>query len=83
MKLYLQVWEIVESIKNPEDIHAMIFREFTEFINNIVRVVCVANGISTSEQHLKGNIGNLFTELAKSFPWALAKETESNIKSRT
>mmetsp|Transcript_11575 Transcript_11575/g.16211 ORF Transcript_11575/g.16211 Transcript_11575/m.16211 type:complete len:302 (-) Transcript_11575:1815-2720(-) len=78
-----QVIEVVERIKDTENIHSRLLCLITEFVNNIVGVVGVSNSIGTTEKHLEWNIRNLFSQLFKTIPGVLTKESHGNIKGST
>ena len=51
--------------------------------NHVVWVICVTDSIGSSQQHLKGNVGNALPQMVQAFPWALVQETQRHIKRST
>ena len=51
--------------------------------DNVVRVICVTDSVGSSQQHLKGNVGNALPQMVQAFPWAFVQETQRHIKRST
>ena len=52
-------------------------------VDDVVSVVGVTNGIGTSQQHLKRNVWDQFTQGFQSIPRTLVKEPQSYVESCT
>ena len=57
--------------------------KFNSLIDNIIRIVCVADSIGAAEEHLEWDVGNEFPHLLESLPRTLVQEAHGNIKSGT
>src|SRR4051794_5136384 len=51
-----QIANVVQRVKDAEDIDPVLFGAFAEFIDNIVGVGCVSNSICTAQQHLEWDV---------------------------
>ena len=71
---------IVETVEYSEEVDSTLCRLFYEFIDNVVRIVCISYCIGGSEEHLEQNVRNLSSELLKPCPWTFLKEPESNVE---
>lgn len=56
-------------------------RKVAELVNYVVGVVCVADGVGTSQQHLEGNIRDAVSHFFEAFPWAFVQESQADVES--
>ncbi|RNA12579.1 hypothetical protein BpHYR1_009063 [Brachionus plicatilis] len=75
-----QIGHIVQRVKYSEHVHAVLHGQLAELVDHIVRIVCVADGIGASEQHLEWYIGNQFSQLSQSFPRTLVQKSERHVE---
>ncbi len=78
----LEVPEVVECVEDAEDVHAVLDGELAELLDDIVRVVAVADDVLAAEEHLEGRLLEALLELAKALPGVFAEEAEGGIEGR-
>ena len=78
-----KIGQIVQAVENTENVHTVVLWELTELTDSVVGIVCIADSVCSTKKHLKGNIGDLISQLLETFPWTLVQETECDIKSGT
>ena len=76
------VGQVVERVKDSEDVHAAIGRVLHEACDDVVRVVRVADGIRAAEKHLEAEVRGLFAKAAKAFPRTLLEEAHRSVEGR-
>lgn len=59
----LQIIQVVQGIKNSEDVHSVLYSQVAELVDDVVRVRCISNSVGTPQQHLKGDVGDELTKL--------------------
>ena len=74
------VSEVVESIEDTEDIHAVLCSLTAEKSYNIIRVVLVAQDVLTTDEHLERSLLADRLDLAESLPGIFVEVTEAGIK---
>ena len=67
----LQVFDIVQSVKNTDDIDTVGHRLLDEIFQDVVGIMAVAQHILASEQHLQLGIGAFLPNGAESVPRVL------------
>ena len=70
----------VEGVEDAENVNAGAGRLPDEFPDEVVWVVGVAHGVGPPEEHLEGNIGDLFSQLLESVPGGLVEEPIGHIE---
>ena len=78
----LQVSQIIQAVKNTNDINTIGNRLLHETVNHIVRVRSVAEDILSSEQHLQFCIFKTVSQFTKSLPGIFLQKSERCIESR-
>jgi len=73
------IGDIVESIKNTEDIDPCVARFVNESIRNLRGVGRVPDGVSSTQKHLKSDVGNASTQRGKSLPGVLSQKPQRDI----
>ena len=76
----LEVSDIVQRIKDTDNIHTVCNSLLNEIFKNIVSIVTVAQHILTSEKHLELGVGHILTDYSQSLPGILVEETDTSIK---
>ena len=76
----LQVLDVVERVKDTDNIDAVRNRALYEILNAVVRVVAVAEHILSAEEHLELCIGAMILDRAKSYPRILVEEAKAGVK---
>ena len=66
----LHVADIVHGIEDAENIDATASGALDERLNDIVRIVSIADHVLPAEEHLKARLGHGRAQLAEPFPWA-------------
>ena len=72
-----EVADVVERVKNTDNVNAVFNALCNKHSYNVVRVVLVAEKILASEKHLKLCIGAGLADFAKSLPRILRKVSEA------
>ena len=79
----LQISEIVEAVKYPDDIDAVVQRLLHEVVDHIIRIVIVAEYVLSSEEHLQLRILEACSELSEPLPRILVQKSHARVKCRT
>ena len=79
----LELVDIVQGIKDTEDIDTVLLGLVDEVIDGVIRQRGVSNTVSTTEKHLERNVGNKLSHLSESVPGVLIEESHGNIKGGT
>ena len=58
----------------------MVNGNFAEFVNDVIRVAGVANGVCSTQQHLERNIRDVFSDLRQTIPRAFIQEPHRHVK---
>ena len=77
----LKIAEIVQRIKHPEDIDAVVASALSEGFHHVVGVVLVAHQVLPAQQHGKGSFGDVFLQRADAFPGIFAEIAVHGVKS--
>ena len=78
----LKVAQVVQAVKNTDDVDAVGDGLLYEILDNIVCIVAVTKKVLAAEQHLEFGLLEAGFELAKSFPRIFLEETKTGIESR-
>ena len=78
----LEVGQVIERIKDPENIHAVLGRMFHKRLHDIVRIVGVTHRVGAAEEHLKTDVRHGLAQLAQALPRILAQETHRRVEGR-
>ncbi len=70
----------VQRIKHAEDVDSGVGGLFNEFLDYVIRVVCVANGIGTAQEHLKQDVWDRFGQLVQALPRVLFEKPHGHIE---
>lgn len=57
-------------------------RKVAELVNHVVGIVCIADGIGTSQQHLERNVRDAVSHFFEALPWALVQESQADVEGR-
>ena len=79
----LQVVDVVEGVKNTDDVDAVADGGADEAAHNVVRIVLVAENVLTAKQHLELGVGQLGAKLAQALPRVFAEEAQTHVKGGT
>ena len=72
----------VQGVEDPENIDTALCRLDRELLNHVVRIVGVAHRVGTAQQHLKEDIGYLFTQTLETLPWILSQKAHGHVVGR-
>lgn len=75
-----EVSGVVEGIENAEDVHAVLDGAVAEFVDDVVGVVAVADGVLAAEEHLGGGVGEALFDFAEAFPRVFFEEAEAGVE---
>jgi len=70
----------VKGVKDPEDIDPGFGRGCHETLHHVVRIVGIAYGIGTAQQHLEQDIRCRFPQLVETLPGALLEEAHGDVE---
>ena len=73
----------VEAVEHAEHVHSRGCSGFHEMLHNVVGIICVAHAIGGAQQHLRHDVGHLFTDVAQALPRAFLQEPVGHIEGRT
>ena len=71
--------DIVERIKYSEDVNAGCGSFLNECLGDFFWVWGVAHSVTTTQQHLDGDVGQCFTQLGKTVPGVFSEEAQCNV----
>src|SRR5271156_6719419 len=74
------VLQIIQRVKNTENINPILLCLLTEIINRIIRQRRIGHPVRSTKQHLKWNIRNKFSKFTKSIPRIFVEETHCDIE---
>ena len=77
----LQVTEIVQTVKDTDDINTICDGFLYKILYHIICVGTITQNVLSTEQHLQFGVFEAITEFTKSLPWIFVKETKRCIKS--
>src|SRR5207237_3818842 len=78
----LHVADIVHGIEDAENIDATVSGALDERLNDIVRIISVADHVLPAEEHLRARLGHGRTQLAEPFPWAFLQIAKTRVERR-
>ena len=78
----LEVGQVIERIKDPENIHAVLGRMFHKRLYDVVRIIGVTHRVGAAEEHLETNVRHGLAQLAQALPRIFAQETHRRVKRR-
>src|SRR5690606_33212176 len=78
---YLQVADIIKSIKNTENIDTCFRSHVNKCHGHIIRIVCITYQILSPQQHLERGTFDIFLNGSDSIPGVLIQVANTNIKS--
>ena len=76
----LEVARIVQRVEDAEDVHAVFTGKRGEALDDIVRVMLVAEDVLAAEQHLKRRLLADGLDLAETLPRIFAEEAHAHVK---
>jgi predicted homoserine dehydrogenase-like protein len=65
------ITDIIEGIKDPEDIHSIFMRGGNEVVYDIIRIVPVADKVLSTQEHLDWCMGKFCFERSEPVPWII------------
>ena len=78
----LQIGQVVQRVKDAEDIHAVLRRVLDEALHHVVRVVGVAHRVRAAEEHLQQDVRHLRADAAQALPRVFTQEAHRHVKRR-
>ena len=78
----LQIAQVVQRVKYPDNIYTVFYGFFYKVIHNIVRIMLVAQNILTSEKHLQLGVGHGPFKGAQALPGVLVQKAQAGVKGR-
>ncbi len=70
----------VERIKNAEDVDSRIGSLFDELLHDVVRIIGIADGVRTAQQHLEENVRDQLGKLVQPLPGVFLEEAHGDVK---
>ena len=77
----LEVTDIVERVKNADDIDAVGNRFLDEILDHVVGIMAVPQHILSTEEHLQLGLGAFFADGAQPLPWVLIQKAQAGVES--
>ena len=65
---HTEIVQIVEGIKDADDVNTCIHRSGNEAANHIVGIVLIAQKILSAEKHLQLGVGHMLAEKGQALP---------------
>ena len=78
----LKVAQVVQRVKNTDDINAVLDGLLNELIHHVVRIMLVAEDVLTTEQHLQLRVGHRLAQRTQTLPRILVQEAHAGVKRR-
>jgi hypothetical protein len=75
----LDVAGVVEGVKNPEDIHAVLGGLLHKMVNNVVAIVAVAQQVLATQKHLQPAVRHQRTECPQPLPRILVQKPDTRV----
>mmetsp|Transcript_18872 Transcript_18872/g.54649 ORF Transcript_18872/g.54649 Transcript_18872/m.54649 type:complete len:333 (-) Transcript_18872:914-1912(-) len=79
----LEIVEIIERIKDAEDVDSGFGRLLAEFVHDIVGIVGISHRVGATEQHLEGHVRHLFPQFLQSLPRTFVQESHGHVERRS
>ena len=79
----LDVAQIVQRIKNTDDIHAVLDALADKTAHGIIRIMVIAEQVLTAQQHLQLGVLHVRFDLAQTLPRVLIQIAQAGIEGRT
>lgn len=76
----LQIAQIVQRVKNPYDIYAVLYGFLYKHIHYVVRVMLISQNVLPSEKHLQLGVGHGLFKRAQALPRILVQKTQTGVK---
>lgn len=80
---HAHVPRVVESVENPEDVHAIVGGALHEAAHHIIGIVTVTEQILTPQQHLQAGIGQCLAQGPQAFPGVFLQKAHTGIEGGT
>ena len=77
---HLQIAHVVECVKNPDDVDAVLHGVLHKLAHHVVGIVLIAQDILAAEQHLQLGVGHLGADLAQPLPGVLPQIAQAYVK---
>ena len=77
----LKVSDIIQAVKNTDNINSVCDGFLYKVLNHIVRVMIVSKDVLATEQHLELRVLETGSQFSESLPRILLQETQAGIKS--
>src|SRR3972149_3088572 len=71
---HFHVCDPVKRVEDTEYIYTAFCCLFDECLDDVVRVVGIANAIGCPKQHLEEDVGRQFSHGSQAFPWTLREK---------
>ena len=78
----LEVVNVVQRVKDTDNVDAVANGSAYEATNNIIAVVLVAEDVLPAKEHLELGVGHLCPNLAEPFPGVFIQEAKADVKGR-
>ena len=77
-----QIADIVQSIKNTDDVDAVGDGFLDEILHHVIGIMPVTQHILAPEQHLQLGVGHLPAQNTQPLPWILVEEAQAGVEGR-
>ena len=76
-----QIADIIQCIKNTDDVDAVGNRFLHKIFHQIVRIMAVTQHILSSEEHLELGFGHVFAQNTQTIPRIFIQKAQAGVKS--
>ena len=77
----LQIAQIVQRVKYPDNVYAVLYGLFNKHVYNVVRVMLITQNILSPEKHLQLGVGHCLFKRAQAVPGILVQKAQAGVKS--
>ena len=74
------VAEVVQRVKDTQDVDAVLDGQLDELLDDVVMIVLVAEQVLAAKQHLQLGVGHGLADVAQSLPGILAQVTQAGVE---
>ena len=76
----LEIPEVIQSIEDPENIHAVFAGALHKGFGQVIGIVAITHQVLASKQHREGGLLDVFLQSADAFPWIFTQEAMHGVE---
>ena len=77
---HLELVDVVERVEDAEHVDAALLGLLAEVLDGVVRQRLVGDAVGAAQQHLEGDVGHGFPQLAQAVPRVLVQEAHGHVE---